>query len=568
MIYKRVVIVLILSMLVIPSSAFAWDRSTSSVSPDSPYYRDLDKLVAAKLAKPPILGQRPYPRSEFARMTAEAIENLDKIENVEPGSYSTLVKRERGYWQARISIRRLKREFNEELVDAGAVDDEKKRYRIHPLEKLNIYNRYLNSPDLVIISNNGRGSIEANVNPLGDYKLGRHAVDGYTSAEELVGRFQVTKFLSGYVSPRFEVDFYRNDDMQAHAYIQNAYTTFKAGNFSAKVGRDSQVWGFGERGSLLYSTNPRPLDGVWLTNPTPERLPWHFKYLGKWRYTLYGVNLGPGRPRKWSWLMGYKVSVLPSDYVELGFGHSVMIGGEGSQSPSALDVVGEFFGFRPAGTSGTSDNLSNHQFEVDFLVRIVPLRGTQLYANAAIEDKWKSIAKTLDHGMSYLGGIYIPALNPSGSMDLRMEYERINPLQYRHGRYAAGYTENRKIIGSDAGPDSDSVHAKFRHTLSENTWYGLSFDWEWRQSDLYRELVQANGLAGDIEKIASGPTDVRYRGTLDFNFQIRDDVKCRLAAGYERAVNIFYVEGDDRNNYLASVGLQIDLDRFFGFSAN
>lgn len=556
------------SLLLVPCDLIAWSRSSSSVPPDSEYYRDLDKVVAAKLAKPTILGQRPYPRSEFARMAIEASRKLQEIEGDSAKTYSELVKRDRHLWQARLSLRRLEKEFAEDIADLESPSGELERYRIHPFEKLYIAGRYLNSPTTDIIPNNGRGGLSAEINPLADYNLGRHPIDGGTVSLEPVARFEATKFLSGYVQPRFESDMYRSGEGQGHAYIQNAYATFKAGNFSFKAGRESQVWGYGDRGSLLYSTNPRPMDGMWVTNPTPARLPWIFKYLGKWRYTLYGVNLGPEQVRSWPWLAGYKLGLLASDYVELGFGHSVMMGGDGAITPSFVDVIGEFFGFRPAGTSPGSPNLTNHIFEVDMLLRLVPLRGTQIYGGFAIDDKWSNVRKTLKHGMSYQGGVYFPALNESGSMDLRIEYVRTSPLQYRHSGYRDGYTENRKIIGSDLGPDGDSIHVAFRQTLSENTWFGLSFDWEYRRSDRYREIKLPNGRAGDVIKIASGPTDTRYRGMMDFNFNASKNVKVNLAAGYERAVNISYVEGDDRNNYLLGARFEINLDRYFGFSKN
>jgi hypothetical protein len=554
--------------LAAPSKPCAFDRSTPSVPPDSALYRDLDKLVAFKLASPPILGQRPYPRSEFARMTAEA---MRKMAAVDEGGAETLKEfrnaKERR-WQVDISLRRLKDEFREELVDMGAIEGEKGSVHVHGLKEMDIYNRYLDSPPTTLPPNNGRGRIDATINPLGDYNLGRHAIDGYTGAYETVSYVEASKFFSAYASPRLEVDGYRKGDMQGHAYLQNGYGTFKAGNFSLKVGRDSQVWGFGERGSLLFSTNPRPLDGMWVTNPTPARLPWVFKHLGKWRYTLYGVNLGPGNSVKWSWLTGYKISLMPCDYVELGFGHAVTIGGEGTPTPSFVDVIGEFFGFRPAGTSKGSTNFSNHTFEIDLLLRLVPLRGTELYADVAIEDKWKSIMKTLKQGMSYLGGMYIPALNPSGSMDLRMEFVRTSPLQYRHSRYSSGFTLNRLLIGSDAGPDAYTAHLQFRHTLSPAFFYGVTADWDYRRSNTYRELRNSNGSAGDIIKVKSGPTEVRYRGVLDVNMKIKKYATLDVAAGFERVSNIFFVEGMHRSNFLAGVNLELDLDRFFSFSSH
>lgn len=299
-----------------------------------------------------------------------------------------------------------------------------------------------------------------------------------------------------------------------------------------------------------------------MTNPKPARLPWIFKYLGRWRLTLYGTNLGPGYALKWAWLAGYKLSLAPAKYVELGFGHAVVMGGQGASSLSALDIAGEFFGFRPAGTSASDPNLSNHMFDIDLLVRIPQARGLELYTNIAIEDKWKSINKTLKHGMSYLYGIYLPALNASGSLDLRIEYSHINPLQYRHGSYSDGFTINRRLIGWDAGPDSRALRALLRHTISEKLWWGFEFDWDWRSSDIWRELPNR----GDIVKVASGPTEQRFRGVFDVDCYVKKTLQLHLTAGLERALNLNYQQGRDRWNYLLAAALTWHFDKRFSFS--
>ncbi len=554
--------------IVVPISSYAWTRSSSSVPCDSPLYRDLDKLVAFRLIEPPIIGQRPYPRSEFAWMTAEAIKNFEKNEALamRAESLDEFIRRSKRSRETKIVLDRLRAEFAEELIDMGALEGERKGYRFHPLEEMDFYITYLNSPPTILPENNGRGTINALINPLRDYDLGRHPIDGFLSAEELVGRFQAGRFFSGYARPRFEVDIPRDGDMTGHAYLQSGYGTFKAGNFSIKFGRDSMVWGFGERGSLLYSVNARPLDGFWLTNPTPARLPWVFKYLGRWRYTLYAANFGPGYEKKWAWLAGYKLSLAPAKYVELGFGHVVQIGGEGAPTPSAADVIGEFFGFRPAGTSPSAPNLTNHSFEIDYMLRIPQLRGFMLYGNILIEDKWKSFKKTLKHGCSYLWGVYLPAINPSGSADLRVEYVRTSPLQYRHSLYSDGFTLNRRLIGSDAGPDADAVHAIFRKTISPKLWYGITFGWDYRRSDTYTELRNPNGTAGDVVKISSGPTEQRFRGLFDVDWQMKEHLNVHFTFGYERVGNLHFQQGLHRNNYLAALILKFDLDRYFAFA--
>lgn len=562
---RKALIIIFFSFIISASIANAGSISTPNVAPDSPLYRELDKLISFGLIEPPILGQRPYPRSEFARMTAEAIEKMKEREDKKHDDYDEFVADQKKYWQIKASLKNLKTEFEDELIDLGAIEGEKKKYRIHPFEKFDTYFTILDSPPVTIPPNNGRGTINALIDPLADYNLGRHYTDGVQIAHEVDARFTASRFLSGYVRPRFEINFPRDGYLDGDVHLQNAYSTFRAGNFSLEFGRDSMIWGFGERGSLLFSTNPRPMDGFWLTNPTPARLPWVFKYLGRWRYTLYAVNLGPGQAQKWPWLAGYKFSLSPSKYVEIGFAHAVEIGGEGAPTPSLVDVIGEYVGFRPAGTNPSAPNLTNHTFEIDYLLRIVPLRGLSLYGNIVIEDKWKSIKKTLKQGCSYLWGVYVPALNSSGTMDLRVEYVMTSPLQYHHSLYEDGYTLNRRIIGSDAGPDANAVHAIFRHTLSPNFWYGLTFDWDYRRSDTYTELRNPNDTAGPVVKVASGPTDERYRGMLDIDWKFRKNMTLHLTGGYERALNFNFIQGNDRNNYMLSASLGIDLDKFFAF---
>lgn len=568
-VFSLVMVVFLLGMAM---PALGWERSSPNVPPDSPWYRSLDKIVAWRLAHPPILGQRPYPRSEFARLTAEARKTFEESVRAEPGqsgeNFAKYARRMARQRQIELVLDQLEEEFREELVDMGAVEGDKHAYRFHGFEKAILGVTLLDSPPVTIPVNNGRGQINAQIEPLLDYNLGRHNIYGVQTSIETVHRFTAGRFFSGFVQPRFEVNTPRQGDMSGTATVQNAYGTFRAGNFILEFGRDSMIWGFGEQGSLLFSPNPRPMDGVHITNPTPARLPWIFKYLGEWRYTLYGYNMGPGDAQKWAWLTGYKLSLMPAQYVELGFGHAVQIGGEGMPSPSFVDVMGEFFGFRPGGTDPNSPNITNHTFEGELLIRIPQLRGLQIYGNMAIEDYWKSIKKTLIQGCSYLGGIYLPALNGTGSMDLRAEFVRTNPLEYRHGLYVDGYTLNRRLIGADAGPDAMTLHFLFRHTLSKRLWYGVTLDFDHRSSNQYTELRNSDGTAGPVVMTQAGPTEKRYRGLFDIDYQFRGPVKLHVTAGYERALNFNFEQGRNRNNFLAAATVTLDFDRHFRFEVH
>ena len=112
------------------------------------------------------------------------------------------------------------------------------------------------------------------------------------------------------------------------------------------------------------------------------------------------------------------------------------------------------------------------------------------------------------------------------------------------------------------------MHLRFRHTLAPGFWYGLTFGWDYRRSDTYTELRNPDGTAGPVVKVASGPTEERYRGLVDFDCKFKRNLTLHLTAGYERVRNLFFTAGNDRNNYLAAISLKVDLDRHFGFEAN
>jgi len=549
-----------------PATAHAW-QSTPNVPPDSVLYRDLDKLVALGLVHPPIVGQRPYPRSEFARLTAEAVKKVESEGEIRADSLEEYVKKQDRAKQIDIVLNRLKSEFEEELIDQGLLEGKSHAIEGHPFESFKLEFTYLNSPDVAFPVDNGVGTVNAVENPLRDDRLGRHTDDGFQNAIETIHRFSLSKYFSVYASPRFEVNIPRvNGDMRGKAYVQNLYAIFQPDDyFALEFGRDSIVWGAGEHGDLMVTDNARPLDLIKITNPKPARLPWIFKYLGQWKYTLFGANLGPENARKYAWLAGWKFSLLPARYVELGFSHAVMMGGEGAPNLSALDVIGEFAGFRPAGSDPDSPNKTNHMMEAELLVRIPQLRGAQLYGVITNEDKRDSVKRFLKDGSGYVAGLYLPALFSSGSTDFRLEFEHTPALIYRHGLYSDGWTLNRKLIGSSLGSDGERIRAVIGQTVSSKLDLRFEAAWDHRRSDLKTTTTDPDGSLGDVITVEHRPAEDRYRFLLDGMFRTKKHINIGATVGVERVKNIAFNSGVDRTNYLLALSLTFDFDNYFRF---
>lgn len=517
-------------------------------------YGDIEKLVAFGLCNPPMIDQRPFSRSEFARIVAEAKNNFEK--------------NDLGYVQVSVKqiLDRLTSEFRDELVDSGAIGGEKVFVRGHPFEELRLDATYLSSRPLTIIENNGVGPVNVTVNPLLDYQEGRHAVFGFQEAIETMHRFRVSPYLSFLAHPRFESNSWRDGDADMSILLQEGYAVLQAGDASLQFGRSTNVWGPGERGALLITNNARPLDQIKFTTPSPFRLPWVFKYLGKWRVTLFGANLGPEQTPKYAWLTGYRLSYMPVKYLELGFGNITMMGGEGAPSLSALDVFGEFFGFRVGGTDPNSPNKTNHIMEASVLIRVPEAWGLQMYGVINNEDKRDTLKRFFRDGSSYIAGFYLPVIANSGKTSFRFEFKRMSALAYRHSLFAGGYALDHLFIGDDLGPDALGTHARADFDISNKIRTAVVFDWDLRRSDQHTTTMDPDGTLGDIIVVQGGPHEERFRFILEPSVLLNKFLELRAMAGYEKVFNANYNEGVSRNNWLAAVSLRINVDPHFKFT--
>lgn len=563
----RAASLMFLILLLAGSGAFARPASTD-LEISRRAYRDVEKLVAFGLAFPPMIDQRPLARSEFARIVAEARGAWAKEAEPDPAasdlaSFSSSLTRRRAVQRI---LKRLTEEFRDELVDLGELEGESRPIRVHGLEEARLEGTLISSAPLLFLQNNGVGVLEAHSTPLWDYREGRHAVDGAQASLETEHRFQLGRFFSALAHPRLEGDIYRSaasgqDDVEI--LLQEGYGVLQAGDAALTFGRSSVVWGPGEHGGLQLTNNARPLDLVKFSTPSPLRLPWVFRHLGRWRVSLFGANLGPEEQPRYPWLTGFRLSWMPARYVEMGFGHTVMMGGEGAPHLSALDIFGEFFGFRPAGSSPTAPNKTNHIMEASLLVRIPQLNGLQFYGILANDDKRDSVKRFLRDGSSYLAGVYLPRLDRGGIADLRLEFTRMCAIAYRHSLYSKGYTLDGLFLGDDLGPDalglSATTHLDFAGPLS----LSASADWELRRGDIHTTEIEPDGTLGDIVVTQRGPHEQRYRFTVAPEIRLSKGVELVASAGYERVLNQNFQQGVSRNNWLGALTFRFDLDRRF-----
>lgn len=553
----------------------AWGQASVNVPVFDPVYRDIDKLVAHGLVDKIIMGQRPFSRREVARIVKEAMLHFSRLKDPLQDPATSPKRKER--LQSRVDylepiFARLQRDYQEELVQLGALEGEKSWYSLHPLSQVEADITVADSPSEALPPSNGIGIIDANINPLLNNRQGRRLVDGSNLSLETTHWFRATDYFALLVKPRFQLGIGRNGAPDENrADVLNLYGKFWLKNIELEIGRDNLLWGQGQNAGLLLSNNPRGLDQAKLSNDSPFIFPWVFKYLGAQKFSFFYSDLGPEQNFPHAYLVGLKWSLQPLSFFELSAFLLSQSGGQGSPPASfgnrVEDVLLPF-------VHGGFLEISNRLAGFDGRFRIPPLRGAEFYFEAVYDDGIGPSFRKLWQDAGYEFGLYIPRVTQSGSVDFRVDYQRTGLRFYRHGQFVSGWTLNKNIIGNNLGPNAYGIYSTANWDVNPENLLTFHVDFENRSADIWgvNGITNSDGqfeIQGRFFKVIDNPDERRYRLAAEWLHRLPKDVLwLKLGLGYERVQNFNFLAGNDRNNFLGQVNLQLNLDSWTRFTAN
>lgn len=561
LLHRAVIVILVLiSIAFVP--VFDCPAQTSlNAPPEDPVYSAIDILIANGLVKDVVIGQRPYSRTEVARILKAARVSLSELsQDGDNENYLEFGKdlSKKRYLNELISF--YEKQYKREIDGIDGVVE------FDAIEQLEFAALYNSSDPRTIPPSNGIGTIDGVITSFDQYDQGLTLVDGANSFIRTRHNLYLTKYSAFTVVPRFDFQFPRSGNEQISANIQRLYAKGGWKNIELEAGRDNLYWGQGADGGLMLSTNPRPLDMVKLTNPYPWRMPSFLKYLGSWKFTLFVSNLGPQYDPKYPYFYGLKLSLRPSQWFEFGLSHTLTMGGDGAPAVKWWQPITEIFPIHKWGNNLSQTDIANNAWGfLDFRLTIPPLRGTVLYYDGYIEDsivRAFSFPNNLLNQMAFIGGLYVPRLTDSGSMGLRFEYHHTAPLTYRHGRWVSGYTLDRRVIGDAIGPTADAMYATYYWRAKPNLDASFNIAYEDYDSSLFRTEINSQGGGDRILKDISGPHERRYRaiGGVEWRSKKRIGLKGRL--GYEKITNANFDVGHSANNLLTEMTLTLYFDDF------
>ena len=248
--------------------------------------------------------------------------------------------------------------------------------------------------------------------------------------------------------------------------LDGSYIAARLGNWSASFGQVERWWGPGWDGSLILSTNARPIPAISIDRRVPE--PFDTKWLswlGPWSFHSFIGRLEEERTIPNPYLWGMRGEVRPTliDGLEVGFFRMIQLGGDGR--PEGLKTWADAFLSQDnyganTGNNNRSQEPGNQLAGIDLRWKVLDLP-VALYGQVVGEDEDKFLPNCL---MFQYG---VEGWHNLGDSTLRVfaEYAdltsywwtddpRTHNISYGHHIYNDGYRYRGRPIGHWSDQDS------------------------------------------------------------------------------------------------------------------
>jgi len=459
---------------------------------DSWIYPLFDRLIATGAINDAIWGMRPWTRLECARMVSEA---GDRLQDASPESMSVRL------YDA------LRQEFVPELTLLAGGGNR----AIH-LESVYVRVADISGPPLT----DGYHFGQTLYNDFGrPFQQGFNSVAGFsgwaTSGRWVVyARGEYQHAPSGPEnSPAVQNAIDAIDDnpglpaspqaARNQARLLDAYVGLNLADWQLSYGQESQWWGPGESGPLLFSDNASPIRMFHIDRVSPFHLPWVGKILGPMRWdaffgTLQGNLLSPA-----PFFHGEKISFKPTPNLEFGFTRTVEVGGEGR--PFTLDrLFLTYFSVTSYINKPALKDPGKRDGGFDFSYRVPLLRKwLTIYNDSISTDDPSPLAAPRRAGIS--PGLYLTQFPGIPKLDFRVEAPLTNTVGtdvpgryiYWDNYYHDLYTNRHFLMGDWVGRDGSGIQAWSRYWLTPKN----SIQFGYRHVKIDNKLIPNGGTIND-----------------------------------------------------------------------
>lgn len=459
---------------------------------DSPIYPLLERLLAVGPASDAILGQRPWTRLECARLVSEA---GDALQDAGESSQAAKIYNE------------LSEEFAPELrLLAGG---ENRSLRV---ESIYARGTEIAGPPLTdgyhfgqtVFNDFGR-PFDRGFNSVAGFSgygtAGRWVVYARGEYQHAPGAPAIAQATADAIAAA-DLNIARVPQatpVRNLARLLDAYVGLNLGNWQLSYGQESQWWGPGESGSLLFTDNAAPLQMFHIDSVSPFRLPSFLGFLGPMRWNAFFGRLQGHQISPNPFFHGEKISFKPTPNLELGFTRTVVVGGGGR--PFTLDrLLRTYFNASSHLEKFPGTDPGKRDGGFDFSYRVPYLRSwLTIYNDAISADDVSPLAAPRRAGIN--PGFYLTHFPKMAKLDLRVEAPLTDPVSQRvQGRfiywddfYHDLYTNRGVLMGNAIGRDAAGIQAQSRYWFTPKDFLQFGY----RHAKIDQAFIPQGGTVND-----------------------------------------------------------------------
>lgn len=527
-------IILITGILMLFATS-SWSLSSANIPLDSPIYAYLDKLAGFGLITSDSKGIKPFSKAEAARLVLEAEKNLSLKSSNAPAFAAELVARIRALIPREVSLREHPG-TRAQFIDYNLVSALRLRY-VYLDGAPRSYERPVHDP-----GDDGVFGIGSGLRPKNPYPSAaqQHGSEGTPLAENNGGviyrhghngelRWAAEGYISDKVVGLLEPAIgYSKTDSDASLKLNRGYIKLGGNWLELEAGKDENWLGLGYRGNITLTNNAENFTQVKLSSPEPFQV----KYIGAMKYALiasrFEKTVTNGVERQ-PWFYALKLSVKPTDNLEIGFNLGRQVGGPGVKNGIGDSIRGLI--------GGTNADNSNGLAGFEARYRMPWLRNSELYGEFSGEDTagfWPIVE-------SYVAGLYIPRLTADGRNDFRFEFFQGNQILYTNGTFPEGYIYKDMPIGHSQGGATQDFFTRYSH------WFGV-------RNNLALEYIYTN--RGMASRMPGQVIERKHAGRIFWSLPVYGDIDGQIGYGIEKIANLNLVDGRERTNQLMKFELR------------
>lgn len=536
-------ITLILAMVfVVPLLTRADDgeRRRSVGSPyvplDSWVYPVMDRMAALGYMPTQIAGQRPWTRSECARLVTESGARLAILPNESVQQMYDELTAEFDSGTSGASPFILDSIYFRGIGIAGTPLTD--GYHFAQTIDNDFGRPYQEGANFV-----SGASVRANRGPFAFYTRGeyQHSPSAPALSQTIrtaIGEADGTPMPRGL--PFKEINRFR---------LLDTYVAVNTLDWQLSFGKQSMWWGPGEGGAMNFSNNAEPIPMLRLSRTTPFRLPSIFGKLGDIRMEMFwgrldghqfvryedasGYHMAVAPFNRHPYVDGEKISFKPTANLEFGASATTIFSGPGVPLTMHTLLSSYSLGYT---TPGARNDPGDRRAGFDFRYRIPGLRSwLTIYNDSMADDSISPLEAPSNSAMN--PGMYISHFPRIPKLDLRVEAANTAVLStgfyYWNGKYRSGYTNNGSLMAGWVGREGTGVKVQSTYWFTPRNTLQV----------LYRQLhVGSDFLRG------GEVTDIGIRT----RFLLRQELEVSAAAQYEHWHFPLLATGA-QNNFTAAV---------------